>query len=111
MQTTIYSDGKEYPVIFKPGRARSRSRSRASTIAARGFEIVDAPGGKKWPGGVTVWLSDDDRRIPVRIEIQQSLASLAARPAEDRVLRRAQVADALRQTLSEWSRAHWQCGA
>ena len=48
-------------------------------INALGFEIVDAPNnrsGKKWPGGVRVWLSDDARRIPFRIEIQQSMASL-----------------------------------
>jgi hypothetical protein len=75
MQTTIYSDGKEYPVIFRPGERRTFVIS-GQTTAARGFEIVDAPGGKKWPGGVKVWLSDDERRIPFRIEIQQSIASL-----------------------------------
>jgi hypothetical protein len=41
---------------------------------ARGFEIVDAPGGKEWPGVVRVYVSDDDRRIPFRIEITKSLA-------------------------------------
>ena len=45
-------------------------------INAIGFEIVDAPGGRKWPGGIKVWVSDDERRIPFRIEIQQSMASL-----------------------------------
>ena len=75
MQTTVYSDGKEYPVIFKPG-ARRTFVIEGKQTPARGFEIVDAPGGKKWPGGVTVWLTSDDRRIPVRIEIQQSLAAL-----------------------------------
>jgi hypothetical protein len=75
LQTSIYSDGKEYPVIFKPGQRRTFVIS-GQTTAARGFEIVDAPGGKKWPGGVKVWLSDDERRIPFRIEIQQSVASL-----------------------------------
>jgi hypothetical protein len=47
-----------------------------SNVNAVGFEIVDAPGGKKWPGGVKVWVSDDERRIPFRIEILQSMASL-----------------------------------
>lgn len=75
MQTTVYSDGREYPVIFKPGARRMFVIDGKQTVA-RGFEIVDAPGGKKWPGGVTVWLTSDDRRIPVRIEIQQSLAAL-----------------------------------
>ncbi|HVE69943.1 MAG TPA: DUF3108 domain-containing protein [Thermoanaerobaculia bacterium] len=73
--TTIYSDGKEYPVVFKPGIAKVFSVEGKNTFA-RAFHIVDAPGGKKWPGGVTVWLTNDDRRIPVRIEIQQSMASL-----------------------------------
>ncbi len=75
MQTTIYSDGREYPVIFRPGQRRTFVIAGRST-PARGFEIVDAPGGKKWPGGVKVWLSDDERRIPFRIEIQQSVATL-----------------------------------
>ena len=73
--TTIYSDGKEYPVIFKPGASKVFQVEGKNT-SARAFHIVDAPGGKKWSGGVTVWLTNDDRRVPVRIEIQQSMASL-----------------------------------
>jgi hypothetical protein len=73
--TTIYSDGKEYPVIFKPGITKVFAIEGKSTFA-RAFHIVDAPGGKKWSGGVTVWLTNDERRVPVRIEIQQSMASL-----------------------------------
>jgi hypothetical protein len=75
MQTSIYSDGKEYPVILKPGAKKNfvvGGRQTAATV----YEIVDAPGGKKWPGGVKVWLTADARRLPVRIEIQQSVASL-----------------------------------
>ena len=75
MNTTIYSDGKEYPVIFKPGQRRSFTIDGKATQAL-GFEIVDAPGGKKWQGGVKVWLSSDERRIPLRIEITQSVASM-----------------------------------
>jgi hypothetical protein len=73
--TTIYTDGKEYPVVFRPTERRNFVIEGKNTQAL-GFEIVDAPGGRKWPGGVKVWLSNDDRRIPVRIEIQQSIASL-----------------------------------
>ncbi len=73
--TTIYSDGKEYPVIFKPGEVKAFT-VEGQRVTARAFHIVDAPGGKKWSGGVTVWLTSDDRRVPVRIEIQQSMASL-----------------------------------
>jgi hypothetical protein len=73
--TSIYTDGKEYPVIFRPISRRTFDID-GRAVPSMGFEIIDAPGGKKWPGGVKVWLSDDERRIPFRIEIQQSLASL-----------------------------------
>lgn len=73
--TTIYTDGQEYPVIFKPGERRTFTM-QGQTVPARAFEIGDAPGGKKWPGGVKVYLSDDARRIPFRIEIAESFASL-----------------------------------
>lgn len=75
VQTNIFSDGKEYPVIFQPGERRNFIIDGHNT-SARSFRIVDAPGGKKWPGGVTVWLTNDDRRVPVRIEITQSMAAL-----------------------------------
>jgi hypothetical protein len=73
--TSIYSDGKDYPVMFQPGARQAFTIEGKSTMA-REFRIVDAPGGKKWPGGVSVWLSDDARRIPFRITIQQGMASL-----------------------------------
>jgi hypothetical protein len=73
--TTIYSDGSAYPVIFRPIERRTFSM-QGQQVNAVGFEIIDAPGGKKWPGGVKVWLSEDSRRIPFRIEILQSMASL-----------------------------------
>jgi hypothetical protein len=75
VQTSIYSDGKEYPVIFQRSERKAFMLEGKPTLA-QGFRIIDAPGGKKWPGGVTVWLSSDERRVPVRIEIQQSMASL-----------------------------------
>lgn len=75
VQTKIFSDGKEYPVILKPGE-RKNFVVAGKAVQAQLFEIVDAPGGKKWPGGVKVWLTSDARRLPVRIEIQQSIASM-----------------------------------
>lgn len=75
VNTKIYSDGKEYPVILRPGVLKNFVINGKQT-PARVYEIVDAPGGKKWPGGVKVWLTADERRLPVRIEIQQSMASL-----------------------------------
>jgi hypothetical protein len=73
--TVIYSDGKEYPVILRPTN-REAFTIQGQQVGAVGFEIADAPGGRKWPGGVKVWLSDDARRIPFRIEIVQSMASM-----------------------------------
>ena len=75
MTTIIYSDGKEYPVIFKPA-GRQAFTIHNQRVNAIGFDIVDAPGGKKWPGGVQVWLSDDARRIPFRMTISESYASM-----------------------------------
>ncbi len=76
--TTIYSDGTSYPVLMRPA-ARRTFTIEGRQVNALGFEIVDAPkssGSKKWPGGIRVWFSEDARRIPFRIEIQQSMASL-----------------------------------
>ena len=75
LTTKVYSEGKEYPVVFRPldGKTFNFEGKRTS---ARGFEIVDAPGGKEWPGTVRVYVSDDDRRIPFRIEITRSMATL-----------------------------------
>jgi hypothetical protein len=73
--TSIYSEGKEYPVVFRPA-GKQVFVIEDKRIASTAYEIVDAPGGRKWPGGVKVWLSDDERRIPFRIEIRQSMASL-----------------------------------
>ncbi|HEX3577307.1 MAG TPA: DUF3108 domain-containing protein [Thermoanaerobaculia bacterium] len=75
LTTLIYSDGKSYPVIIRPAN-REVFAVGGQQVGASGFEIVDAPGGKKWPGGMKIWLSDDARRIPFRIEIIQSMASL-----------------------------------
>lgn len=76
IQTNIFSDGKEYPVVFRPTGERKSFVIAGKNLIAQGFEIVDAPGGKKWPGAVTVWLTTDDHRMPVRIEIKQSFASM-----------------------------------
>src|SRR5439155_271701 len=57
IKTNIYSDGKSYPVMLRPVERRSFKMQGAS-VDALGFEIVDAPGGRKWPGGGRVWLSE-----------------------------------------------------
>ena len=53
----------------------AQRRGICATVVHNAFD-VDAPGGRKWPGGMKIWISDDARRIPFRIEIIQSMASL-----------------------------------
>lgn len=73
--TQIYSDGKEYPVVFRPIEKKTFDFD-GRQVSALGFEIVDAPGGKKWPGSVKIYVSEDARRIPFRIEIVRSIAAV-----------------------------------
>ncbi len=76
LTSQIYSDGKMYPVVFKPGPV-ARFKVEGQPILARSYSIVAAPrAAKKWPGGVKVWLTEDARRIPVRIEIVKVRQSL-----------------------------------
>ena len=74
--TSIY-EGRVYDVIFRPIKGQTQQFViDGKAVRAVGFEIVDAPGGRKWKGHVKVWLSEDERRIPFRIEMAQSMASL-----------------------------------
>jgi hypothetical protein len=77
MRTEIYSDGGVYPVVFK-ALGRQQFPLGESVIPADVYEIKAAPGktAKKWPGGLKVWLSADAQRVPFRIEIRQSIASV-----------------------------------
>jgi hypothetical protein len=77
LTTTIYSDGHEYAVIFRPV-GREAFTIDDKRVNAIGFEVVGAPTneGHKWTGGVQVWVSDDERRIPFRIAIVETGASL-----------------------------------
>src|SRR2546428_6773126 len=78
--TRIYSDGKSYPVIIRSTERRTFN-IEGQNIYALGFEIVDAPGGsRKWPGGIKVWVSDDQRRIPFRIDTDPRMGSLQLDP-------------------------------
>ncbi len=76
VRTTIFSDGKEYPVIFRPAGKQAFMIGN-QRVNASGFTVEAVLGSEqKWRGGVTVWVSDDARRIPCRIEISESVASL-----------------------------------
>lgn len=72
----IYSRGKLYPVVFKP-QGRETLTWDGNPVETRKFEITAAPGTeKKWPGGVKVWISDDENRTPIRLEIKRDYAAL-----------------------------------
>ncbi|HVT01788.1 MAG TPA: DUF3108 domain-containing protein [Thermoanaerobaculia bacterium] len=76
VQSQVFSDGKLYTVVFAPAGHKTIGLGSTS-VAALGYRISAVPNAqKKFPGDVVVWLSNDNRRLPVRIEVQQSLASL-----------------------------------
>jgi Protein of unknown function (DUF3108). len=75
LASEIYSDGRLYPVLFRPTGSATIDFEGGKAVV-RKFLITAAPGTEqKWPGGVEVWLTDDERRIPVRIELQRSFAT------------------------------------
>jgi uncharacterized protein DUF3108 len=72
----IYSEGKMYPVVFKPLGTETIT-FKGVKLGTHKFEITAAPGiEKKWPGGVKVWLADDEAHTPLRIEIKREYAAL-----------------------------------
>lgn len=72
----IYSEGKIYPVLYRP-EGREVIEVRGKKVQTSTFRITAAPGAdRKWPGGVKVWLTDDERHVPVRLEIHRSFATL-----------------------------------
>jgi hypothetical protein len=70
--STVYSNGKAYPVIITPA-----GNAQMNNVATNEFRIQAAPGAAaKYPGEVRLWISADDRRVPVRIELAQKLATV-----------------------------------
>jgi uncharacterized protein DUF3108 len=72
----IYSEGKMYAVVFKPLGTETIT-FKGTKLGTHKFEITAAPGiDKKWPGGVKVWLADDEAHTPLRIEIKRDYTAL-----------------------------------
>lgn len=69
----VYSGGKPYTFLFSP-RPVIDLRVDGRSVRVRPFEITPADGQKR--GSVRVWLSEDEQRVPVRIEIEQNRATL-----------------------------------
>jgi len=76
--TDVFSDGKPYRVIIRPDGMKS-AEFDGRNVTARAFSIAAAPGSQKKFPGVSVWLSDDAQRLPLRILLDQQFASLELR--------------------------------
>lgn len=68
--TDIYSDGKPYRVRIEPAGLQKTS-FQGREVSSRVFRISAAPGAKKKFPGLTVWLSEDAQRLPLRMVFDQ----------------------------------------
>jgi hypothetical protein len=67
----IFSGAKGYNVLYQP-EPPTTIRSGNSDVRVRPFSIKPiGTDGNRFPGEVRVWLSDDERKVPVRIDIDQ----------------------------------------
>lgn len=71
--TQVYSGGKPYPFLISQ-RPVTTIKVASKPVRVRPFLIE--PVDKKQQGRVRVWLSDDDRSLPVQIEIERDHATL-----------------------------------
>lgn len=78
LTTDVYADGKPYRVTIRP-EAVAAIQWQGRLVPARAFHVASAPGAKKKFAGLTVWLSDDAQRLPLRIVLDQQYASLDLR--------------------------------
>jgi hypothetical protein len=75
-QAKVFSGASGYDVLFEPARATTM---RVGNVETRVRPFTIRPIGKdakRFPGAVHVWLSDDDRHIPVRIDIEQRFGTV-----------------------------------
>ncbi|MGN6187213.1 MAG: DUF3108 domain-containing protein [Thermoanaerobaculia bacterium] len=74
LTTDIYSDGKPYRVRIEPAGFEKTSW-QGRDVQSRVFKISAAPGSKKKFPGLTVWLSEDEQRLPLRMVFDQPLGA------------------------------------
>jgi uncharacterized protein DUF3108 len=70
LTTDIYSDGKPYRVRIEP-TGFQQTQWQGKSVRSRVFRITAAPGSKKKFPGLTVWLSEDAQRLPLRMVFDQ----------------------------------------
>lgn len=76
LRSDIFSDGTLYPVVYRP-EGRELLEIGGKKVPTRTYRITAAPGSdRRWPGGVKVWLTDDEQHVPVRLEIHRTFATL-----------------------------------
>jgi hypothetical protein len=68
--TEVYSDGKPYQVRIEPAGMESTTW-QGRKVQTRVFKISSVPGAKKKFPGLTVWLSEDAQRLPLRMVFDQ----------------------------------------
>lgn len=76
--TNLFSDGKQYRVTIEPQGVQT-TECQGRRVAARVFKVSAAPGAKAQKGDFKIWLSEDSRRVPLRIVLEQRHASLDLR--------------------------------
>lgn len=75
-QAKLFSGARGYDVLFQPQPATTM-RVGDSDLRVRPFTLKPVGSdAKRFPGEVHVWLSDDARHVPVRIDIEQKYATL-----------------------------------
>jgi hypothetical protein len=75
-QAKVFSGANGYDVLFQP-QATTTLKVGATDLRVRPFTLKPVGNdAKRFPGEVHVWLSDDARHLPVRIDIEQKYATL-----------------------------------
>jgi len=75
-QAKVFSGANGYDVLFQP-LATTTMRVGGSDLRVRPFTLKPVGSdAKRFPGTVHVWLSDDERHLPVRIDVEQKYATL-----------------------------------
>jgi len=83
LEMEIWSDGKVYPVLVEP-KGREERKIGDEIVMTRRFSF--GPGGerdgRRWKGGMEVWIAEDKAATPVEIRLVRSLAKLNLRLVE-----------------------------
>jgi len=72
----VFAGGKVYPVLITPGKTKAFI-FKGRKVEGRLYTITATPENRdRWPGDVEVWITTDEDRIPIEIDLGKSMASL-----------------------------------